>query len=261
MGYECRFLNDSTEVQYGRQRLQACVDQIIADGGKVLEFANLLRDAVEPTNFQSRNEQLFVISFTTQRDDLNSWRHYGDDGYGVCFGFRVADLVKTYRKNNEFGVDLRAVHYREEEQLDLVRLHIEKMISIADASDPFASTFLAMFLMNTAPTFKPLAFQSESEWRLVVGNFVTERIPECARPLRFRARGRSVLPYVEVDISPNANLQPDHPFDRIKAELLPVAGVIVGSKMSRRDQVALRLALDAFGHKAVQLEKSVLPMA
>jgi hypothetical protein len=255
-----RFLNDPTEIEYGRKRLTECLTQLVSEGGRYAPFADLFSTLPNLLNGQKRNEHQFIVSFTTLQDDLNFWRQYGDGGYGVSFGFRVADLVKSYRKGDEFGTGLRAVRYRDQEQFSALRCYIDEAIAIAGPSDPFIKTFLLSSIENFAPTFKPLAFHSECEWRLVVGNFVFERFSDSRRPLCFRSIGRNVLPYVEVDISPNANLQPSHPSDRLKTDLLPVVNVVVGSKVSPRDRLALEMALEAYGHRPA-IRFSDIPIA
>ncbi len=256
-----RFLNDPTEIEYGRGRLNQCLELLISEGGCFAPFGVMFDAMTSFLRGGEHNDHQFIVSFTTLRDDLNSWRQYGDGGYGVCFGFRVSDLVKSYRKGNEFGTDLRAVRYEDGAQFEALRSYLAKAISIAGPSDSFIQTFLKNSIENFAPTFKPSVFQSESEWRLVVGNFVFERISSSKRPLCFRSSGRNILPYVEVDISPNANLQPSPPSDRRKTDLLPIAEVVIGSRVSERDGLALRMALETFGHRPTLITKSEVPIA
>jgi len=127
--------------------------------------------------------------------------------------------------------------------------------------DQEAEVFLIAALPSLVPAFKKPVFKSEGEWRLVVGNSINELIASRRRELKFRTREKSIVPYVEVDVAPSANLQPSHPADRIQTDLLPISEVMLGSKVTQRDEIALKLALETFGHGKVAISRSSLPIA
>ena len=67
-----RFLNDPTEVEYGRQRLGEFFSRLVREGdSSLVPFASLLGAASDALNQQVLNKHLFIASFTALRDDLN----------------------------------------------------------------------------------------------------------------------------------------------------------------------------------------------
>ena len=90
------FLNDSTE-------------------GSLLTHAlagmKVSQEAVKSAALQ--NGKQYVLSFSKKKDDLNMWRSYSDDGYGVMLGFDRDRLEKhvneLYKNDNPMSLAMPVV--------------------------------------------------------------------------------------------------------------------------------------------------------
>jgi hypothetical protein len=140
---------------------------------------------------------------------LSQWRAYGGSGPSFAIGF---DPQKLAAKGKESRFDLVRVVYgraavEEAFRSDLAR-HREAFQEYAESSsEEQESSFLhhtslgfevISSLMPLAEQCKHESFKDEEEWRLV------RRIPVIAQaprlPLRFRASGSLVVPYVEIPL-------------------------------------------------------------
>lgn len=79
------------------------------------EFQNLLFK-------EFRGFETYVISFSEKKDDLNMWRAYGDDGFGICIEFDSCNLLEALRKNQEkIKLTFEKCIYDKQEQKDKIQ--------------------------------------------------------------------------------------------------------------------------------------------
>jgi hypothetical protein len=105
------FLNDSSEITYGRQlffqRLERLIESgIHQHGQRVLDQVNrtLKAFAGEDRPWEPK-DHFYVSSFCTDGNLLSQWRAYGGSGASGCsIGFRVPDMVKRAEIVGDGGV-------------------------------------------------------------------------------------------------------------------------------------------------------------
>jgi Protein of unknown function (DUF2971) len=89
---QIRHLNDPSELKYGLEVLQNTVFSLPADANWHHRcFMTLLLPHLVAL-MESSGIDLFVASFSTEKDDLGQWRAYADDGRGFAIGFDPKSL-------------------------------------------------------------------------------------------------------------------------------------------------------------------------
>ncbi|HET7730686.1 MAG TPA: DUF2971 domain-containing protein [Usitatibacter sp.] len=161
-------LNDTSEVKLAidlfKQQASEAARGLDMEEARFLEHAAGLLDSVRRTN-------ICVAGFSEDKDQLNQWRSYANDGRGIALGFDTGILRGAARKHDVRL--LRCVYEPEAHRRivgDLVRLLLDAFRGTppdADGArkallDQFSSTFLL-----TAPVIKDHHFAQEKEWRLV----------------------------------------------------------------------------------------------
>ena len=170
------FLNDSTE-----GNLLPCA----------LAEMNVSQKAVKSAVLQ--NGKQYVLSFSKKKDDLNMWRLYSDDGFGVMLGFDRDGIEKRIKElyENDKPMSL-AMPVVDCEYID------DNEISVKLASDTDLEEFqkngnilaLSRVLENSLK-YKHPCFHDEGETRIIIVGALQEK---------FRVRERSIIPYQEIKI-------------------------------------------------------------
>jgi hypothetical protein len=96
-----RHLNDPSELSYGvdkaRDLIRLKETGADADGRAFLQYS---RDMLLPKNFSWL--QLFIASFSRDRDELGQWRAYADNGRGYALGLQARVFTDLSRDPNVF---------------------------------------------------------------------------------------------------------------------------------------------------------------
>lgn len=91
------FLNDCTELQYGKDIFIQELQNRLVQENSTLEKKGILYKMIEAIQSITGNNY-YLICFSAHEDDLNQWIKYGDAGKGFCLGFERSWL------NTFFGV-------------------------------------------------------------------------------------------------------------------------------------------------------------
>jgi hypothetical protein len=163
------FLNDPTEVEYGRNLVLDLLKQATQDGSQSDDRKTLLA-AIEKSFLEKAVSEVYVCCFTECRDDLSQWRAYGTaTGARYCLGFCTEALMDSRESELRF----EKITYERRKQCDPILEVIEKAIDfvtemrlshlealeIADAS--------ARRLARLLPQMKSPAYAAEKEWRII----------------------------------------------------------------------------------------------
>lgn len=123
----------------------------------------------------------FVFSLSDLSDDLNMWRCYGANGYGVALGFNCDEIKK------KFGNDLQKCKYVTEndliETLNMTKLNPDSAANSGNCL-PLAKE------LNGALFFKHKTFESEHEWRIVKNEISS----------KFKEKQNMMIPFVELEL-------------------------------------------------------------
>ena len=118
------FLNDPSELEYANSICDEMLDQLEAQGDIAREFVRGYQP-IEKTTFSAH---LLLPAFCSERDNLDLWRLYGDDGRGFSLGFRMQELQEVIKRLPEaevWEIYVLRVLYDENEQ----KAHIDEVLN------------------------------------------------------------------------------------------------------------------------------------
>lgn len=190
-----RFLNDSTELQYGLDLGAAFVSKHKKDAKRraLVAWIDLYRSIPTDADY-------FLFSLSENRDDLSQWRGYAADGAGFTIGFSGQDLrTRSAGEDAEFA--FAKVCYDSETHLRILDECFEEIFALFEAAiskgvdqkDALEFTAVQFDLLSEvlAVYSKHKSFRSENEWRM------------CSQggegaDVKVRPRGTQLVPYIEL---------------------------------------------------------------
>ena len=178
--------NDTLELRYGKSVVIEVLDQLsgVHERSELIKFLGDLRNYIN--EFGISLYHAFAVCFCKSGNLLSQWRGYAKKGDGYCLGFEFSSITKFSSDINNLDDGrlpyLRKVTYNREEQNDLVRSYLDRIMqSVESALDngippegENLDTYLHMMAMyavnllfDMIVTFKIDAFEEEQEWRLI----------------------------------------------------------------------------------------------
>ena len=252
------FLNDPGELQYAEEIYKNTLSELSCDQDALgQKFINGYR--VFETDFQRQYGEKtnpFVASFCKDRDNLDLWREYGDDGQGFALGFNMSELqnvLSTADTEMSRFVHVCRVLYDRNEQKKLTSMILESYLSQfrriqTDSGDPDVElkVYIAAFhttMDSFAPFLKHPCYENENEGRLVLyGESIA------SDKIQFSPRRGYFKPYIDLCIKTNRN----HGF--------PLHTIVVGPATDpSRCERSLRLLMDSHGFNDIRILPSELP--
>lgn len=239
------FLNDKQEIRYAldkiflmiRQNQSTNKDEIIGS------FLTKLHQYYTIHEFPD----VFLISFSEKKDDLNQWRAYSDNAQGICIEFDTKEQAEMISYHSALYAK---VIYKPEAQDAFIEGVFEetfeklqrKQIPISGAMEVCTS------LLNVAiPLFKHPAFSAELEVRFVLPNYHIPKIQNSV--VKFREKNNLLIPYLEVPFGPGSgtfsaitkiilgpatNIEQAHKSVSLFLESLNYASIVENSKIPYR---------------------------
>jgi hypothetical protein len=207
---DIHYMNDANEFKHGL----AILGEIVKVRAQTAAGTTKLFLETLPTRVaQFSNINLFAASFTEDGDLLSQWRGYSQGG-GASIGFDTAQLKYLA---SLAGFDLIKCIYNDElkreiagEFLDRKLGHLGKEAGIDTRGAYFAANGLLWEYYQLAACFKDSAFSEENEWRLV-----SKIAANTNGAISFRATSSMLIPYLEIPLSQEGQVQPSLGFDRI----------------------------------------------
>lgn len=203
-------LNDPSELRHGFSHLVRILDERAKRGPRETQifaddFKKFLSDGLDKSAFY------FVLSFSSDGDDLGQWRAYADNGRGYALGFDGVALESAFTKKgghripnfSTFGVNyneaaLIAIHERMVESMwHLISLPHDKSIP-REAINPYMKALsikLALNALSAALFFKHRGYKNESEFRFLQIFRADKPPPQLMR----RFRSHEMIRYREFD--------------------------------------------------------------
>ncbi|KLD72213.1 DUF2971 domain-containing protein [Xanthomonas pisi] len=194
---DLRFMNDSTELSHGVDVLKNAMAQqphgLFYNWDHAENAISYLSNSLSEYEDASWTEDpVFAMSFSRRDDLLSQWRGYGN--YSVAF---------DSERLEESGLKLRSCIYDSKSKADQasqkltnVGASISQSMAETNGCISVHSIDKQIELIELAATFKDAGFEEESEVRMI------------ARPdqhdIRYRPRNGMLIPYVEVEIPPEA---------------------------------------------------------
>jgi hypothetical protein len=184
---DIRYLNDSREFRCAIELATRHVEMERNSGApERIQFAQKV--LADLALLDTDGFRVYVISFSSQADQLSQWRGYCPPGAGLNLGFNSDDLVIVSKRQ---GFSLIPCLYAEDDQNRLV----SELISTARnaTTDVSPEKLFILLMVKWAAAIKDGGFGEENEWRLVSAQF---------KPLPLFRQGRSfIVPYIEMDLT------------------------------------------------------------
>jgi len=258
------FLNDQTEVVYGRDLAREVLAGFRSDKAEVQTFLQHTVQRFDPLGPEGDGYRPFVACFCSNGSLLSQWRGYAASATGYALGLESAVLSNRAERlgYEAIGVVLEQVEYDRRNQESIVRHAVDRVlgnfeqdleiVAAADIGNLRVLYFnvLSTVLADLFPRFKHPMFAEEREWRLLI-----RRLSDTETALvRFREGSRYVIPYFPLDLRFKTGPQQGH---------LPLRE-IVHAPIAEPDLVkrSLRMFLRAHGYadNEVIIKGSEIPL-
>lgn len=257
---DIRYMNDKSETVYV---VKVILDFLDEHPGKYLFFREALDLLIgknhysdikelritsvpfnDIQNFEYMATRNFLFCLSTEKDSLNMWNYYVQNGRyeGFNIGFNLNELIRTFDTPSEkemegFSVYYGKVIYKKEKQIEAVKEILERIEKMKNYGINPILPFAAMTLLNEIESkglfIKHPEFSSEREYRIVV--YIAEkRIPHSASEAQkyfgennklivedFCVKNGMIVPFLKVKI-PLASIS--------KVTLSPIAEFDLASK-------------------------------
>lgn len=202
-GSDANYLNDYKEIQLGIEYANYWINQHKSElqnkYGKNT-VTQLLNNTVPHPNNQS-GQQMFVCSFSTEKDSLTQWRTYAS-GSGYSLGINRQYLEN---KANQLGLTLQKCIYEHDEKNNPIvnyLSHLNENNAFTDIDNPENNKLLNIcnYIKQYSMILKGKEFKQESEWRL----FPDFNFPYKSA-IEFRVRNGVFIPYVKLKLFPETD--------------------------------------------------------
>ena len=215
--YDC--LNDITEGTVVEQRYAEVCDSLRTEGLLSEEQYQLFKSiratrnetfmvaqngAIHPTRCEC---DIYVTSFSRGSDLLAMWTHYskGSKYEGCNIGISTNEAITTLKNifaEGKVNIQVCPVIYDAEEQSQIIKKMVLELASKHEKSyESCIRAIVSMRLMALKMTFKLEHFQHEQEVRIIVK---VARKYKNEIPVKYRAYGGLLIPYIELHIPKNA---------------------------------------------------------
>lgn len=156
-------LNDPTEYQYAKKvTIKRLQEKWLKE--KINDI--VIKKMIDSLGICSEYPEQFIMSFSEKYDDLNQWRCYGDDGFGVCFGYRPPVPNKNYYRN------FHKLLYNERDQINWIDFIVKEILDLKIEIPSQFSERWSQFDLDIAQLTETIlfrmkhhAYKDEAEWR------------------------------------------------------------------------------------------------
>lgn len=213
------FLNDPTELTYGRSVVRNVLAQ---EGVQGTEFGEFVRAVAKAVDDQALSE-VYVACFTELGDDLSQWRAYGvTSNTRYAIGFDTVPLTQLQVTSGYVG--FAQVLYDQILQESVLKEMLLLAYKFAQDHSTMERSYFAEAtakeIGRILPLLKSPAYHAEREWRLVLINSADQVAAIEFDPSRGAIRPYIVLPFTAEQPLPIASLRvmaPNRPEPALKA--------------------------------------------
>lgn len=234
-----KFLNDSSEINFSFEKVQKIIrTEYLGESDDPYDFyedEGLDDDIAEEDSPHKRvlealiqelfsyrlHASIFIVCFSTEKDDLNQWRAYSGPGNGYAIGF---DFVELKKRINGTRWNLNRCIYDNENQDAIIRGFVDAYLNEYTGHFPcyekgqinenlpelLAKKWAREFTLKYAPFFKHECFISENEWRLILitsnehdsysqKSYKLRGADDIDPQIKFRSSDVSITPYMSFE--------------------------------------------------------------
>lgn len=233
-----KFLNDPSEHSYGRQVVKQIFEELIEENPDLpLKSIYELRYGKTPVIAETFSRGYYIASLTEEKDSLEQWRAYGNNGKGFAVEFNIDSKYMGGEINflGEIPHKLLRVIYDVEEQK-----RITKTILIDCTESKEMNLLLIDFLISyLCIKFKDPCYAGEKEWRIVYSPLIM--VGSIGSDIQYRESRDSIISF--------------HTF-----ELERITGVSIGPRRPDSDtQIMYQIFIDYLNLFPANIYKSSLP--
>jgi len=266
-----RFLNDPKEILYSidlidkelKNFITEIKDDIDPDLFEILnEYSNVRERWLK--NYDGFNHDVYITSFSEEKDSMSQWEEYGDNGKGYVIGINPNELhylsnseeIHNVKKNEYDKFWLVKVEYDKSKQKDIIRKFLKDFIDMLPDPKSFnnrcennekikddlyrvAVSDYLIFLINFLTfLFKIPKSEGEKEWR-----FFQPRNPKSINyMIKYRNAGNKKIPYVDFKfcmgikniLMPLKEIVRGYKSDKIKSETI-IKKILLKNSYSREN--------------------------
>lgn len=176
------YLNDKSEIKWA-------IEKALMHFGKEEEDAN--PRLIEYLKYLNHHIfDIFLISFTYNKNLLSQWRAYTNKGNGVSIGIEKDKLKIIAKDNNLRLVD---VIYENDKHIEIIE-NLEKIFEASVIDDEIPYETLNNAFLQEMIKIKSKEFQEEEEVRLISENFQYYTDPK----IKYRTKSNLLIPYIEI---------------------------------------------------------------
>jgi hypothetical protein len=244
------FLNDPSEGRLFPEHFIECMRQ--KPGGLTSLERKIIEEIANGLELHASGRSTYGVSFCGEGDLLSQWRGYGSFGSGYAVGVDARELVHL-----QVG-HLITVQYGfsgvQTVALDILSIFAEAATRLESVLDSLCRD-AAYALFHVGLGFKDKSYEEEQETRIIT--FASDKPKDLfpvEKPLKFRARGADVVPYI--DLAPHPNFDGD----RQAVPRLPIRRIVTGPGVDfPRNRSSLERLLEAHGYVGVEIVPSAIP--
>jgi hypothetical protein len=218
-----KFLNDPSEHFYGRSIVKKVLEELIEENSDIpVKSIYEMRFGSSPIKYETFSRGYYICSLTEEKDSLEQWRAYGNNGKGFAIEF---DIDSKYIGGEidflgEIPHKLLKVIYNAEEQNRITRATILSCIQSKEMN-LLDIDFLINYLCIK---FKDPCYANEKEWRIVYSPLM--KVGSIGSDIQFRESRDCLINY--------------HTF-----ELEKITGVSIGPRRPDSDaQIIFQMFID-----------------
>lgn len=190
-------MNDPQEMKYGRDKLE----KILNFDEEFYQILNEYRLNMSSAEFDKvlydYSHTPYVLSFSTNRDDLAMWAMYGNEGRGVALKFNkyIQSVIP-----GAICSSIKEVNYDEGIRYEILQDIYNKGITEwtnqqdENVKKKIKERTLSEFYARICSYYKTKGYSKENEYRINFFDVPFDKI-------RFRSRDNMIVPYIEAPVS------------------------------------------------------------
>lgn len=191
-------MNDPREMTHGVEVLEILLPAIEKLFGlpseNSLDIKNLDREKV----LKDTTKTPFILSFTSNEDELGMWNLYGDNGCGISL--ILSKDIKTCSLKGVNNSGLVKVNYKKgiDNYPNLANIFNSGIVEWRSYDEPAKikeckERTLSKLFTQLCPYIKSEAYKKENEYRICFTDVLYNKV-------KFRTRNKNIIPYIEVPI-------------------------------------------------------------
>lgn len=182
-------------------------------------YKNNMAEYLQPSQIEysimdggKHSNSLFAFCLSNQCNDLSQWRLYGDNGCGVCLGFKKSTIEKFISNND--GFYLQSVQYFKSTKEVVEKIAKDILNNLKTMYENNQNEELEKYrleythnLINEWPKYKVKDYSSENETRIVyklktslMGNIDASKIAQEDKNIELRLKNNNLVEYVSVNL-------------------------------------------------------------